>query len=132
MKNFWIFVFTLLFSWGVSAEDALDVANAAYKRKDFDAALEILQPLANDGVPSAQYGYGLLLVNGEGIPKDPSRGWTFITLAAEAGFAKAQGALAARQYFETPIPDAYEAAAAWARKAAAQGDIVGQTVLGYA
>lgn len=132
MKNLWIFAFALLFSWSASAEDALDVANAAYKRKDFDTALKILKPLADEGVPRAQYGYGLLLVNGEGISKDSSKGLIFITMAAKAGFAKAQGALAAQQYFETPTPDAYEAAALWAQKAAAQGDALGQTVLGYA
>lgn len=132
MKKGFVFAVALVLAWAACAEDVLDAASAAYKRRDFATTLKLVKPLSDDGVPRAQHSYGLLLYFGQGVAKDEQKGVELITSAAQSGYAKAQSFLAFRHYFLSPNLEGNVDAATWAQKSAAQGEPTGQAILGYA
>jgi TPR repeat protein len=49
---------------------AFDEGVAAYKAGDYVKAVELWQPLAEQGVANAQYNLGIMYDNGEGVKQD--------------------------------------------------------------
>src|SRR5690242_19485398 len=72
-----------------SSPDGID-ALGAYTRGDSKTAMKLLRPMAEEGNTFAQFTICKMYVFGEGIPKDPAKGATFIRSAAEKGLAIAQ------------------------------------------
>ncbi len=48
----------------------VDEGVAAYKRGDYATALREFRPLAERGDAKAQYGLGVMYLNGQGVPQD--------------------------------------------------------------
>lgn len=74
----------------VSAWADFQAGMAAYNRGDFATALREWQPLAEQGDARAQFSFGLLHENGDGVPRDYAKARQWYEKAAAQGDAKAQ------------------------------------------
>ena len=107
---------TLMFtiSIGVTAfggqyEDAV----AAYKRGDYETAYQLLKPLAQQGIPIAQYNLGVMYDNGKGVPQDYAEAMNWYRRAAEQGLADAQHNLGWVYFEGQGVPQDYILAHMW-------------------
>jgi TPR repeat protein len=57
----------------------------AYERKDYEAAIKLLMPLAKHGDPQAQLQFGKMFQNGQGVPRDHKEAAKWYFLSAEQG-----------------------------------------------
>lgn len=87
---------------------------AAFNRKDYDAAVKLLQPLAEQANPEAQYQLGYMYLYGQGVPQNYTEAWFWLTIAANASTADAQSAVTAaagrNQILKHLTPEEIEAA----------------------
>ncbi len=102
--------------------DPLRDAQAAYDRGRYAFALEVWQPLAEQGNPDAQAGLGALYLNGLGVAHDEAVATAWFRKAAEQGHANAQFNLASLHYARKE----YAPAASWYRRSAEQGNALAQ------
>jgi TPR repeat protein len=83
----------------------------AYNRGDFKTALREWQPMAEQGDARAQFYFGLLYENGDGVPLDYAKARQWYEKAAVQGDAKAQLYLGLQSSFGQGVPmdlvDAY-------------------------
>jgi TPR repeat protein len=93
--------------------DAFDDARAAIGAEDYDAAIALLVPLAEDGHPNAQYQLGALYAAGRGVAQDDAAALRWFRGAAEQGFAPAQFNLAAMYYEGRGVAQDHVRAAMW-------------------
>ena len=77
----------LLGSAGMSVSQDFQMGLDAAERGDYAIALREWTPLAERGVPGAQYNLGRMYVNGWGVPQDYKTAVKWYTLAAEQGYA---------------------------------------------
>ena len=63
-------------------------ATAAYKRGDYATTLQIIRPLAAQGLADAQYNLGGMYVKGEGVPQDYAEAARWFRCAADQGIAE--------------------------------------------
>ena len=63
------------------------------KRGDYDTALRLLGPLANQGDVIAQNNLGFMYFNGQGVPQNHDEAAKWFWLAANRGVASAQALL---------------------------------------
>ena len=63
----------LLGSTGISASTDYEKVSAAYKRGDYETALRVWKPLAEQGNVRAQFSLGVLYRDGQGVPKTKDR-----------------------------------------------------------
>ena len=70
-------------------EDALDLedAAAAYGRGEYETAISLWKPLAEQGNASAQNNLGLMDAKGQGVPQDYVQGHMWLNLSAAGGDA---------------------------------------------
>ena len=68
-------------------------ATAAYHRKDYQTAIKLWKPLAEQGDAKAQYNLGVLDGKGRGVPRNNAKAVKWFSKAAEQGYAKAQNNL---------------------------------------
>jgi TPR repeat protein len=61
----------------------------AYDRQDYQTALKVWQPLADQGIAGAQNNIGLLYENGEGVTRDYAEAMKWFLKAADQGEAAA-------------------------------------------
>ena len=122
-------VVALLFSTGSAWAD-LDDAKAAAQRGDLATALKELRPLAEQGVPIAQFQLGNMYRLGKGIPKDDAKAVKWWRKAAGRGFADAQYNLGIAYEYGHGVPVNDAEAVKWYRKAAEQGFAKAQANLG--
>ncbi len=108
----------------------VDEGVAAYKRGDYATALREFRPLAERGDAKAQYGLGVMYLNGQGVPQDSAEVVKWHRKAAEQGYAKAQYNLGFMYINGLGVPRDYAEAAKWYRKAADQRDAKAQYILG--
>jgi hypothetical protein len=108
-------------------EDGLD----AYKKGDFDTAVRLLKPLADEGNPQAEEKLGRMYQRGKGVPKDFERAVVWYRKAAEKGDAAAQGRLGFLYRVGAGVPKDLNLAMKWYRAAAEQGNPLAQVGLGY-
>lgn len=99
----------------------------AYKKRNYEDALEILQSHAKKGSAEAQYWIGTMHSLGKGTNKNPEEAQRWYLLAAEQGHVKAQYSVAHLYYYS--LRDRKKAAA-WYLKAAEQGHHRAQYSLG--
>jgi TPR repeat protein len=73
-----------------AAAGPLEDGVAAYLRGDFAAALQLIRPLAEQGLADAQFYLGSMYGDGKGVPQDHAEAAKWYRLAAEQGDADAQ------------------------------------------
>ncbi|MFU8876678.1 MAG: hypothetical protein ACNA7E_00945 [Wenzhouxiangellaceae bacterium] len=61
----------------------LERGNRFYRRGDYEAAVGNFQLASHWADKMAQFNLGMLYVNGQGVERDPLRGWAWIELSAE-------------------------------------------------
>ena len=94
----------------------------AYNRGDFKTALREWQPLADQGDPRAQFSFGLLYENGDGVPRDYAKARQWYEKAAAQGDAKAQLYLGLQSSFGQGVPMDLVEAYMWYSLAAGNGN----------
>ncbi|MDH5540749.1 MAG: sel1 repeat family protein [Rhizobacter sp.] len=114
--------------------DALQDGIAAMHRKDYAAALRLLEPLALAGQPQAQLRLGQLHYHGHGVPESDARAVQWFERAARQGLAEAQFQLGNMYAYGLADPgggaDPHRLAAQWYFEAARQGHSDAQYSLG--
>jgi uncharacterized protein len=108
-------------------EDGLE----AYKKGDFDTAVSLLRPLAEQGNAQAEEKLGRMYQRGKGVPKDFARAVEWYRKAAERGDAAAQGRLGFLYRVGAGVPRDLKLAQKWYRLAADQGNPLAEVGLGY-
>ncbi|MGK7296133.1 MAG: tetratricopeptide repeat protein [Candidatus Wenzhouxiangella sp. M2_3B_020] len=66
----------------------LERGNTFFRQGDYAAAAEYYRLAAHWADKLAQFNLGMLYVNGDGVERDPLRGWAWIRLSAERGYPK--------------------------------------------
>ncbi|MFU8876677.1 MAG: tetratricopeptide repeat protein [Wenzhouxiangellaceae bacterium] len=64
----------------------LERGNRFYEQGDYDAAVGNFRLAARWADKMAQFNLGMLYVNGQGVERDPLRGWAWMELSAERGY----------------------------------------------
>jgi hypothetical protein len=116
---------------GAAVADPLQDGSSAYQRKDYEAALNLWRPIAEQGNPEAQRWLGRLHDSGLGVPKDPAKAAFWYRYAAEQGDTYAQSRLGQMYILggDTITRDT-GIGLMWLKKAADQGDASDQRFLG--
>ena len=94
----------------------------AYNQGDFKTALREWQPLADQGDARAQFSFGLLYENGDGVPRDYAKARQWYEKAAAQGDAKAQLYLGLQSSFGQGVPMDLVEAYMWYSLAAGNGN----------
>jgi hypothetical protein len=103
---------------------------AAYQRDDYETALRLIRPPAEQGNADAQFGLGVMYSKGHGVPQDYAAAASWFRKAADQGDAVAQSNLGMMYANGQGVRQDYAAAVSWYRKAADQGDTAAQLNLG--
>jgi uncharacterized protein len=114
--------------------DPLQDGIAAIQRKDYSAAIRLLEPLARAGQPIAQLRIGLLHYHGHGVRENDALALKWFERAARQGLAEAQFNLGNMYAYGLADPpddaDPNRLAAQWYFEAARQGHADAQYSLG--
>jgi TPR repeat protein len=103
---------------------------AAYDRGDYETALRLFRPLADQGVAAAQTMLGVMYGDGRGVQQSHAEAGRWFRLAAAQGNADAQNNLGSMYELGSGVERDDAEAARWYRRAADQGDALGQYSLG--
>ena len=103
----------------------------AYTQGDYQSALRIWRPLAEEGDAAAQFNIGLLYDTGQGIDEDPGAAAHWYRLAADQGYAKAQLNLGDLYASGRGVPQDFLEAAERYEEAATQRNANARYKLGY-
>jgi len=93
----------------------LDDGQAAYQRGDYETALQLLSPLAEQGDVRAEFILGLAHDLGHGVPQDHAKAAVWYQKAADQGDPDAQANLGALYARGQGVPQDYSRAARWWR-----------------
>ena len=116
--------------WAVPAiAGQLNDGIAAYDRGDYKTAYRLIKPLADKGLPEAQFNLGLMYDNGHGVPQDYGEAMKWYWKAAHQGVAPAQHNLGVMYDNGQGVLQDYVEAARWYRRAAEQGVATAQANL---
>lgn len=105
-----------------AADGDWDRARTAHERGDYAAEVAIVRPLAEKGVPFAQFNLGVLYDQGKGVPQDNALAIQWYRKAAEQGLPQAQVNLAIMYEEGQGVPPDYAQAYFWYALADTQGD----------
>jgi TPR repeat protein len=105
-------------------------ARAALQKRDFDAALKILRPLAEGGLARAQSTLGGMYASGLGVPQSYTEAVGWFQKSAAQGFAEGETNLGIATGNGQGIAKDEAKAAALFRKAADQGYAPGEYYMG--
>lgn len=111
-------------------KEDLALADSAYQRGDFEKALGLIRPLAEQGDADAQAYLGSMYAQGTGVPKDYDKALALVRPLAEQGNANAQMQLAFMYEEGHGVSADMTEAFKWMRRAANQGNSFALTVLG--
>ncbi|MFH1034532.1 MAG: tetratricopeptide repeat-containing serine protease family protein [Pseudomonadota bacterium] len=100
----------------------LEDSKVAYDRQDYETALKLIIPLAEQGIARAQYGLGIMYYRGHGVPPDYKKAIFWFTKAAEQGATPAQRNLGIMYHNGQGVSKNYILAYMWTNLAAAGGD----------
>jgi TPR repeat protein len=109
-----------------------EAAETAYQKGDYETALRLARPLAEQGDDRAQSVLGRMYARGRGVPRDDVEAVRWFRSAAEQGNAAAQLNLGNMYADGNGVPQDYAEAAKWYRRAADRGDPQAQYNLGLA
>src|SRR5512135_1801276 len=84
-----ILIISLLMA-GPAIAEPLEDATKAYEYGDYKTAYRLFGPLAEQGLPEAQYNLGVMYRKGQGVPEDYVAAAKWWKKAAEQGYAPAQ------------------------------------------
>lgn len=124
----------LLSAMGPAHADPMQDGIAAVHRKDYPAAVRLLEPLARGGDPVAQWRLGLLHYHGHGVRENDELARQWFERAARQGLAEAQFQLGNMYAYGLADPghdvDPQRLAAQWYFEASRQGHAEAQYSLG--
>lgn len=120
----------VLMATSPGAADQFEDALSAYNRGDYTKALKLWRPLADQGMPRAQYDMGLLYFDGKGVSKDLREALRWFRLSADQGFTRAQSFIGSMYALGDGVAQDYVEAEKWFRRAAGNGDASSQDWLG--
>ena len=121
-----IWLLPLLAPTGELQADELENGLAAYRSKNYGLAFMTLQPLAEAGVPAAQFTLGEMYRRGRGFVKSTPEALPLLKQAAEANYLPALNVLGEMHEVGDGVAQDFEAAHVWFQKAAHAGDAKGQ------
>jgi TPR repeat protein len=107
-----------------------DDAIAAYKRGDYESALQLFRPLAEQGDAKAQGNLGRMYDYGRGVKKDQVQAIHWYRMAADQGLADAQTSLGYLYLLGDGTDKNYTQAMMWFAMAAQHGNADAQDALG--
>jgi uncharacterized protein len=107
-------------------EDGMDAAESG----DYETALRLWRPLADQGNATVQNLLGQMYRQGTGAPQDYAAAMSWYQKAADQGNASAQFNLGFMHFNGLGVPSDYAAAMSWYRRAADQGNTAAQLDLG--
>lgn len=107
-------------SLGFAGPEQTSAGVAAYERRDFGSALDLLQPEALAGDRVAEYHLSLMYLKGNGIGRNGSTAVAWLRKAAEHGHPEAQNYLGALYRRGEHVPQDYAEAMRWHLEAAKQ------------
>ena len=122
---------TLLFNSTGGESADFEKGRDAYIKGDYATALNEWRPLAEQGMPRAQYNLGAMYQEGHGVPQDYMQASQWYTLAAEQGDSFAQYSLGRLYRRGEGVPRNYESAVKWYTLAAEQRLGIAQYNLGW-
>lgn len=121
----------------VASDATLSAGIKAYYNGDYNRSFELLYPLAQEGVPRAQFRIGIMYQFGRSVALNTDLAEKWFTAAlpqllreAQRGVAWAQTDLGTAYEFGISLQQDYERAAYWYQRAANQGYAGAQTNLG--
>ena len=120
------FLILLFGGYDIIQGSELQRAAAAYKEGDYDTALNIFMPLAEEGDMVAQFNVAKMYRKGTGVPKDYKTALKWFALSAEQGSAKAQYHLGVAHSFGLGVVPDYKIALKWFKRSAEQGNTFSQ------
>jgi len=82
-----------LWANGLTVQSSFEDGVSAYDKGDYQRALSIWLPLAEDGDHNAQFNVALIYFNGLAVDKDEHLAFEWFSKAADAGYLKAQSIL---------------------------------------
>ncbi len=100
----------------------LEDGEAAWSRGDYVTALQLLQPLADQGAARAQAILGIMYDNGQGVPRDDLAAVAWFRKAADQGYAHAEYDLGLKYSEGRGVARDDDSALLWFQKAADHGD----------
>jgi len=112
------------------AAQSYQEGRAAYLSGNYQAAYEILKPLADSGDPEAQKMLGIMYDYGHGVAADPKEALSWYIRSAEQGEPAVQYQVGAKYFKGDNIPQDYAEAARWWTMAADGGQVEAQFNLG--
>ena len=119
----------LLVSSSVLAQSGFEKGAAAYKRGDYQTALEVFRPLAENGDAKAQSILGLMYSYGEGVPEDYREASRWYRRAADQGSSVAQYNLGMLYLEGKGVSQNTDEAVDWLTKAADGGHFRARSTL---
>jgi uncharacterized protein len=117
-------------SVGMSAAENLQKGLDAFRKGDYEAALNTFRPLAEQGDAGAQLLLGLLYDNGVGVAQDKTKAFKWFRLAAEQGLPAAQYTLGGMYANGSGVSKDTNEQWKWWRLAAEQGFAEAQNKMG--
>jgi len=73
MKKWYVYFGLFAVYGNIAVADGFATAVRAYAARDYETALQILLPLAEQGHADAQFRLGMMFDNGLGVPEDPAQ-----------------------------------------------------------
>lgn len=129
--NITLYFFILLFIFASSCYAAsYEDGKKAYLAQDYDRALEILKPLAENGNAQAQITMGLMYDYGHGVEKSASESIKWYLMAAEQGVPLVQHDMGVKYFQGQGVEQNYDEAAKWWEMSANAGIADSQFNLG--
>ena len=111
-------------------DERMSAAEEAYGLNRFGEVLDIMQELAEEGMPLAQYRLGLMYANGLGVEVDESVAMRWLERSVEAEFEDARGPLIEMYMARAVASEDLAAGFQWYERAARLGQPEAQAVLG--
>ena len=115
-----------------SARFMYQLGRGYHRSDDYAAAARWYRKAMEHGSDFGEAAFALLLMSGQGVPKDTAKAVTLLRDAAEKGVLIAQNALGYMYARGQGVPKDDEQALLWNRRAAAQGAPNAQLALGIA
>lgn len=124
-----LFCTLFLFTTSIYAA-SYEEGKQAYLNKDYESALKILKPLAEEGDSQAQITMGLMYDYGHGVEKDPAESIKWYRMAAEQGVPLVQHDIGVKYFQGQGVKQNYLEAAKWWELSASAGIADSQFNLG--
>lgn len=117
----WVAMFIVFSLAGQAIAGPVEDATEAYDKGDYQTAYTLFKPLAEKGLPEAQYHLGLMFDDGHGVSQDYAEAMKWFRKAAEQGNAFAQHGLGNMYLEGIVVPQDTFEATKWFMRAADQG-----------